>query len=173
WLEQALAASNARWNVIAQTTLMAQADREPGPERVVYTDGWDGYPRAREKLLRFISGKKIRNPVVIGGDVHFASANELKVDFDREKSAVVASEFVTTSISSFGPSRARVEALIAENPHVRFANGSRRGYALCADTPKRWETTFLAVVNPEDAQSRVYEMAHYAIESGRPGPQRA
>ncbi|MGE4110342.1 MAG: alkaline phosphatase, partial [Burkholderiales bacterium] len=42
WLEQALAASNARWNVIAQTTLMAQADREPGPERVVYTDGWDG-----------------------------------------------------------------------------------------------------------------------------------
>ena len=52
WLEKALAASPARWNVIAQTTLMAQADRGPGDERVVYTDGWDGYPAAREKLLQ-------------------------------------------------------------------------------------------------------------------------
>jgi len=173
WLEQALSASTARWNVIAQTTLMAQADREPGPERVVYTDGWDGYPLAREKLLRFIAARKIRNPVVVGGDVHFASANELKIDFDNEQSPVIASEFVATSISSFGPSRARVEALLAENPHVRFANGSRRGYALCAVTPKRWETTFLAVIEPGDAQSRVYEMAHFAVADGRPGPQRA
>ena len=173
WLEQALTASAARWNVIAQTTLMAQADREPGPERVVYTDGWDGYPLAREKLLRFLGERRISNPVVVGGDVHFASASDLKVNFDDEKSPAVASEFVTTSISSFGPSRARVEALLAENPHVRFANGSRRGYLLCSVTPKRLETTFMAVVAPEDAQSRVYELAHYAVENGRAGPQRA
>ena len=51
WLEQALAASPARWNIIAQTTLMAQADRGPDDTRRVYTDGWDGYPLAREKLL--------------------------------------------------------------------------------------------------------------------------
>ena len=172
WLEQALANSAARWNVLAQTTLMAQADREPGPARIVYTDGWDGYPRAREKLLEFIAGHKIRNPVVIGGDVHFASANELKIDFDHEKSPVVASEFVTTSISSFGPGQARIDALLAENPHVRFANGSRRGYARCAVTPQRWETTFRAVFHPADENSRVYALANYVVENGRAGPQR-
>ena len=54
WLEQALVASPARWNVIAQTTLMAQADRGADNTRTVYTDGWDGYPAAREKLLKYI-----------------------------------------------------------------------------------------------------------------------
>ncbi len=172
WLEQALTKSAARWNVIAQTTLMAQADREPGPERIVYTDGWDGYPRAREKLLGFIAERRIRNPVVIGGDVHFASANELKIDFDNEKSPIVASEFVATSISSFGPNHARIEALLSDNPHVKYANGSRRGYARCEVTPRRWETTFHAVVNPQDEHSKVFQLPGYVVEDGRAGPQR-
>lgn len=172
WLEQALATSTARWNVLAQTTLMAQADREPGPQRIVYTDGWDGYPRAREKLLRYIAERRIRNPVILGGDVHFASANDLKIDFDNEKSPAIASEFVTTSISSFGPGQARIDALLAENPHVRFANGSRRGYLRCEVTPQRWETTFRAVIHPKDEHSKVFSMANYVVEDGRAGPQR-
>jgi len=172
WLEQALTASTARWNVIVQTTLMAQADREPGPERVVYTDGWDGYPHAREKLLRFIAERKIRNPVVLGGDVHFSSANELKIDFDNEKSPVIASEFVGTSISSFGPGQARIDALRSDNPHVKFANGARRGYAKFEVTPQRWETSFRGVVDVADAQSRVFDLGQYVVEDRRPGPQR-
>ncbi len=172
WLEQTLTASTARWNVIAQTTLMAQADREPGPERVVYTDGWDGYQHAREKLLRFIAERKIRNPVVLGGDVHFASANELKIDFDNEKSPVVASEFVGTSISSFGPAQARIDALRSENPHVKFANGARRGYAKFEVTPQRWETSFRGVADIADAQSKVFELGRYVVEDRRAGPQR-
>lgn len=172
WLEQALAESPARWNIIAQTTLMAQADREPGPDRVVYTDGWDGYPRAREKLLGYIAGKKIRNPVVIGGDVHFASANDLKLDFDKPKSPVVAAEFVCTSVSSFGPSRERVEAFLGENPHAKFANGARRGYSFCELTPKRCETAFIGVINPAEENTKAFEIARCVTEDGRPGTQR-
>lgn len=171
WLESALTQSTAHWNIIAQTTLMAQAERGAADERMVHTDGWDGYPAAREKLLRFISERKIRNPVVIGGDVHFAMAGDLKVDFDKERSPVIASEFVGTSISSFGPSRARIEALLAANPHVKFANGARRGYAKFEVTPQRWETSFRAVVDIADAQSRVYELGRYVVEDRRPGPQ--
>ncbi len=173
WLESALTQSTARWNIIAQTTLMSQADRRPGESRVVYTDGWDGYPKAREKLLRFIAERKIRNPVVIGGDVHFAMAGDLKVDFDNERAPVVASEFVGTSISSQGPSRARIDALLAKNPHVKFANGARRGYARFTVTPQRWDTSFRAVADIADAQSRVYELGHYVVEDRRPGPQQA
>jgi alkaline phosphatase D len=173
WLESALAQSPARWNIIAQGTLMAQADRAPGEERVVYTDGWDGYPLAREKLLRFIADRKIRNPVVLGGDVHMAVASDLKVDFDNERSPVVASEFVGTSISSQGPGRARIEALLAKNPHVKFANGARRGYAKFEVTSRRWETTFRAVADITDAQSRLFDLGHYIVEDRRPGPQRA
>ena len=171
WLENALTQSTARWNSIAQTTLMGQADRGAANERVVYTDGWDGYPMAREKLLRFIAERKIRNPVVIGGDVHFAMAGDLRLDFDNERSPVIASEFVGTSISSNGPSRARIEALLAKNPHVKFANGARRGYAKFEVTPQRWETVFRAVADVADAQSRVYEQGRYVVEDQRPGPQ--
>lgn len=172
WLENALTQSTARWNIIAQTTLMGQADRGPAEERIVYTDGWDGYPAAREKLLRFIAGHKIRNPVVIGGDVHFSMAGDLRVDFDNERSPVIASEFVGTSISSYGPGRARIDALLAKNPHVKFANGARRGYAKFEVTPQRWETSFRAVVDAADAQSRVFDLAQYVVEDRHPGPQR-
>ena len=172
WLEQALVASPARWNVIAQTTLMAQADRGADNTRTVYTDGWDGYPAAREKLLKYIAERKVRNPVVLGGDVHFAAACDLKVDFDNERSPVVASELVTTSISSYGPSRARNETLLAKNPHVKFANSLRRGYAKYEVTPRRWETTFRGVYDAADPQSRVFDVGQYVVEDGRPGVQR-
>lgn len=171
WLENALTQSPARWNIIAQTTLMSQADRGAASERVVYTDGWDGYPAAREKLLRFIAERKIRNPVVIGGDVHFAVASDLRLDFDKEHSPVIASEFVSTSISSNGPGRAHIEALLAKNPHVKFANGARRGYAKFEITPQRWETVFRAVIDVADAQSRVFDLGQYVVEDRRPGPQ--
>src|SRR5229473_2404268 len=97
WLENALADSRAGWNVIAQQTAMAQFDQKPGPGRRAWTDGWDGYPAARKRLLDYIGSRKIRNTVVIGGDVHSFNVSQLKLDFDAADSAVVASEFVGTS----------------------------------------------------------------------------
>jgi len=107
--------------------------------------------------------------VVLGGDVHFAAACDLRVNFDDDKSPVVASEFVSTSISSFGPSRARNEALLAKNPHIRFANSMRRGYTRHDIGPQRWEATFRGVQDPTDAQSKVYTLGQYVVEDGRPG----
>src|SRR5205085_3267968 len=76
WLEAALAGSRARWNVLAQQTMMAQYDQQPGPGRTAWTDGWDRYPAARKRLLDYLQEKSIANPVVIGGDVHSFNVNE-------------------------------------------------------------------------------------------------
>ncbi len=62
WLDEGLAASRARWNVIAQQTLMAQLDRKPGEGQSFWTDGWDGYPKARERLLSTIAGRARGEP---------------------------------------------------------------------------------------------------------------
>ena len=99
--------SRARWNVIAQQTLMAQLDRKVGPGQQFWTDGWDGYPVARRRLLDYVGNRKPANPVVIGGDVHAFYVADLKPDFDDPKSPVVATEFVGTRSprSSGGPSR--------------------------------------------------------------------
>src|SRR5918999_1472869 len=100
WFEHALGGSRVPWNIIAQQTPMAQFDQKPGPGRRAWTDGWDGYPAARERLLQTFREKRVSNPVVIGGDVHSFNASRLKLDFDDPASPVVASEFVTTSITS-------------------------------------------------------------------------
>ncbi|HEX7249033.1 MAG TPA: alkaline phosphatase D family protein, partial [Burkholderiales bacterium] len=59
WLENSLSESRSRWNLIAQQTTMAQFDQQPGPGRRAWTDGWDGYPAARRRLLDSIREKKV------------------------------------------------------------------------------------------------------------------
>src|SRR5262249_39701624 len=104
WLHQGLAASQARWNVIAQDVLMAQLRVKQKDDSFGYwTDDWDGYPANRTRLLHFLHERRVANPVVVGGDIHCFFANDLKLDFDDPGSPVVATEFVGTSISSNGP----------------------------------------------------------------------
>ena len=81
-----------------------------------WTDGWDGYPRARERLLTAVSAPRVSNPLVLSGDVHMSAVTDLKVNFDDAKAPVVATEFVCPSISSQGPSRGAYAAIHAGEP---------------------------------------------------------
>ena len=173
WLHDGLAASGARWNVIAQQTLMAQLDRTPGEGASFRTDGWDGYPAARARLLNFIREKRVTNPVVIGGDVHMAVVADLKTDFDDSRAPAVASEFVCTSISAQGPARARTDAWLQENPHLKYANGTRRGYTAIELTEKRATAHLRTLDDVKDEKSGIRTSAIYTVENGRPGPQRS
>ncbi|MGZ9067582.1 MAG: alkaline phosphatase D family protein, partial [Burkholderiales bacterium] len=172
WLYESLGRSGARWNVIAQQTLMARVDRRPGPGADYWTDGWDGYPKARERLLGAVAAKKVPNPLVLGGDVHMSAVADLKVDFADAKSPVVATELVCPSISSQGPSQKRVELLLQENPHVKFANGARRGYATVDVTPQRCVSRIRTVWTVTERDASIRNLAIHAIENGRPGAQR-
>ncbi|MFN7086271.1 MAG: alkaline phosphatase D family protein [Burkholderiales bacterium] len=173
WLHDGLAASRAHWNVIAQQTLMAQADRQPGAERQFWSDGWDGYPKARQRLLQFIAARRIANPLVIGGDVHMAAVADLKTDFDDARAPVVASEFVGTSITSQGPSRQRVETLLAENPHIHFADAAHRGYTVMDLAPQRCIARLRAVASVSNPRSDIRDLAVFTVKNGIPGAQRA
>jgi alkaline phosphatase D len=172
WLNAGVSASGARWNFIAQQTLMAQADRRPGPGADYWTDGWDGYPRARERLLASLARPNVSNPVVLSGDVHMAAVADLKKDFDDPKSAAVATELVCPSITSQGPTQKRVELLLQENPHIKFANGARRGYTTVEVTPKRCVTRMRTIASEKEPDSPVRNLSVHAIEDGRAGAYR-
>ena len=90
------------WNLLAQQTLMARfAWKDPALGGGTYwTDGWDGYAPARNRLLGTVAAKKVPGVVVLGGDVHSHYVADLKADYDDAKSPVIASEFCGTSISS-------------------------------------------------------------------------
>jgi alkaline phosphatase D len=170
WLLDGLARSSARWNLVAQQTLMTKVDRTPGAGQSFWTDGWDGYPESRERLLRFIAEKRVPNPLVIGGDVHMFVVADLKTDFDDPKAPAVATEFTGTSITSQGLSQKTLEAWREENPHVRFGNSLRRGYTTIELDAKRCLTR-MRVVNEKDPQSPVSTLATWAVEDGKPGAQ--
>jgi alkaline phosphatase D len=172
WLSEGLAASRARWNVIVQQTLMAQLDRKAGEGQAFWTDGWDGYPRARERLLSTLAGQRVPNPIVIGGDVHMNVAADLKVDFDDAAAPVVATEFCGTSITSQGASAKQTEAWRAENPHLRFIDGTHRGYTTMELTPSRCAARMRVIGNVADPATGVRTLAAWTVEDGKPGAQR-
>jgi alkaline phosphatase D len=169
WLLEALGTSPARWNVLAQQTLMAQHDWQPGPDQAFWTDGWDGYPAARSRLLSFIAQQRPANPLVIGGDVHSYWVCDLKPDFDDPQSPVVATEFCGTSITSQGPPQERVDASRADNPHIKFAHSEKRGYVRLEITPERCEAHLRSLDNEKKRASTVATLASFVVEHGRPG----
>ncbi|TXH05173.1 MAG: alkaline phosphatase [Nevskiaceae bacterium] len=172
WLLDGLGRSGARWNAIAQQLLMAQLDERRGDDRAWWTDGWDGYPAARRRLLDGVRERGLRNVVVLGGDAHAFYAADLKPDFDDPKSPVVATEFTGTSITSDpGGPYEYFKAMLPYNPHIRFFDSRYRGYARCEITRRSWQTAFVAVDDVRDPQSAVRVLQRFAVEPERPGVQ--
>ena len=167
WLLHGLDQSRAQWNVIAQTMLMASLDQRPGPGKAFWSDGWDGYPAARERILNFIAQRRPTNPVVLGGDIHSFWATELSAS---SGGAPVATEFVGTSISSPGVSHEAITAMRPDNPHVKFCDARFRGYVRCDITPAGWRTDFRGLADVRDPTSTVSTLASFQVENGRPGP---
>jgi alkaline phosphatase D len=160
--------------VLAQQTLMAQLDRKVGPGQAFWTDGWDGYPLARRRLLDFLATKKAANPLVIGGDVHCFWVADLKPDFDEAKSPAVATEFVGTSITSqLNRTQEQLDAIAGENPHIKYANLTRRGYVRMELTRNQARADLRGVDSVTSRDARVETMATFVVEDGRPGAQRA
>lgn len=169
WLAAKLASSKARWNLLAQQTLMAQADRKIGEGQQFYTDGWDGYPAARERLMDTLVATKVANPVVIGGDVHSYWVADLKRDFNRPDSSTVATEFCGTSITSAPPPEEIIQAAKSEGPHIKFATGAHRGYAIMTFTSQSLKTDLCAVQDHLDPDTRVNTIASFSVTDGKAG----
>ncbi|MCU0935609.1 MAG: alkaline phosphatase D family protein, partial [Gammaproteobacteria bacterium] len=171
WLEAVLAASPARWNLLAQQTPLARFDQQPGPGRRAWTDGWDGYPAARQRLLDFLVERRIPNPVTIGGDVHAFLASDLKRDFADPDSPVVASELVATSISSRAWPQEVFTRFLPDNPHVHFGSTAHRGYVRVELTPRRLGADLRAMETVLTPEAPCRTLARFVVEDGRPGPQ--
>jgi len=169
WLYSALAHSKAQWNLIAQDVLMAQLRRKLDGIDAFWTDDWNGYPANRTRLLQHIHDSKVSNPVVVTGDIHSFFANDLKLDFDDAYSPTVATEFVGSSISSYGPPYQPIAQALPDNPHVHFFESRRRGY-VCVDLARpRMQVRMRAVSDAHDPKADISTLKTYAVESGRAG----
>src|SRR5688572_22429147 len=119
WFLDGLGRSRARWNIVGNQVPIAAIDRMAGPEVGHSMDKWDGYHVARDRVVKFLHERRVSNPVVITGDVHASWTVDVKLDWKNQKSPIVGTEFVGTSITSGGDGTDRtagVDAILPENP---------------------------------------------------------
>ncbi|WP_026082613.1 alkaline phosphatase D family protein [Mastigocladopsis repens] len=175
WLFQGLSKSQARWNILAQQTMMAEYDFNALPDQELFNlDQWDGYVAARDRLLEFLQQRQPSNPVVITGDIHSSWVHDLKTDFSNPNSATVATEFVGTSISSDFPESfiAPTVAALSDNPHTKFFDGQYRGYVRCHLTSDTWQSDYRIVSTIREQNATISTLASFVVQNGRPGAER-
>lgn len=170
WLERTLSASTARWTLLGQQTLLSHFDQSgPLQDPMYWSDGWNGYPAARDRLVEFLATAKIANPVVLSGDIHAFVIADVHARAEDPASPVVAAELVTTSISSPGPAQANFDAWMPENPNVHLARSDRRGYLKLAVRPDHLHADLVAVDDHSSMDSGVHVLASYDVADGTPG----
>ena len=131
---RASASSHAHWQIVAQQTAHGAVRRARGPGRRAWTDSWDGYPAARQRLLQSLATKKQsrgdrrRHPRL--------QRKSTQARFDDPASPVVASEFVGTSISSQAWPQERIDSPAPRQP-AHPLSPIRATAATCASTSRR------------------------------------
>jgi alkaline phosphatase D len=169
WLYSTLAHSKAQWNLVAQDVLMAQVRVKQNNDYAFSTDDWDGYPANRNRLLKLIQDTRVSNPIVLSGDIHSFFANDLRLDFDDQTSPIVATEFVGTSISAYGPPYDLITQTLPDNPHVHFFESRQRGYVSLDIQRTRMEAHMKIVSDVKDPKADITTLRTFAVEGGRPG----
>ena len=170
------------WNLLAQQTLMARwswsdpgrgaasADLSAGGR--YWTDGWDGYPAARRRLLQPVAERRVPGVVVLGGDVHANYVADLKLDFDDSRGAIIASEFCGTSISSLGLAQKELSAAHRHNPHVHHARSDERGYVRLHLDARQLQVGLRVLADARQPYSAIITGARFTVDAAHAGVQR-
>jgi alkaline phosphatase D len=158
WLARALKRSTGqgtRWQLLAQQTIMGswalpvearawlRADAPEEVKRVtaigaaasevglpLNLDAWDGYPAARDRLLRSALDSD-SNLVVLSGDSHNGWAFDLDLAGTPAGAEFAGMSVTSPGLEAYSPGVAPAEverAVRARNPALKWADLQRRGY---------------------------------------------
>lgn len=168
WLYDSLARADARWTLLGQNLVMAglNISRSAQDEARFWTDTWDGFPAARNRLTSALGQLKPPNPVVLSGDYHSYWTNDVKADSRDPSSPVLATEFVGTSITSPGPSHEGLSAVMPNNPHVKFFDSRQRGYMSITLTPNQMTTDYQVISDVRDPNASLSTLRRFAVVAG-------
>lgn len=173
WLAAGLAGSPCTWKFVLQTTQVSPGVIETPLGKLLYAEGWDAFPAARARLIEAIAQPRVPNVVFLGGDVHRHVAANLRQDPGDVHSPVIASEVVTTSVTSKGLSELANSWMKACNPDILHMRSDQRGYVLVDVQPGRVLFDFRGTPHPVRPQARLRTQARYAVERGVPGLRKA
>lgn len=173
WLAEGLASSTRAWKFIVQTTQISPSGLSGPFGSVLYGDGWDAFPAARERLMAAIAQPRVPDVVCLGGDVHRHVAANLRLQPGDPQSPIVASEIVTSSITTPGLSELLSQWTKAGNPDLLHLRSDERGFVLLDVTDQQVNCEFRATAHPVRADARLHTQARYVVDRGVPGPRKA
>ena len=167
WLKRQFEQSQTQWNIIGQQSLIGP--RNMGADMPnIWNDGWGGYPAARQRLIDSMRTTRLKNPIILGGDVHQNWVGQILSDYARPDSEAVGVEFCGTSISSRNRATdAELAKILRHSPYFVFANAQYRGYGVVDITQHKLSTTLRAVKNIRDPNSEVLTLARFGVDAGR------
>lgn len=190
WLTAGTLASNTRWRVWGNQTLMAELSVGRTDRRIpLNLDAWDGYQAERRHLAEAMRDGGRPNLVVLSGDFHSHIVAHLKVDYrqanNEDPRNVIGVEFMTTSVTSAGGLDAITAALERDprnpkldipignqlvgalNPHIRFADLGSHGYSVMTftDAYADW-TAYVVDKNQPDGLVRERVFRRLRAEAG-------
>ena len=169
WLLDGFRDSTATWDLLGQQVFFGRRDNNPDPAAtVVSMDAWDGYAASRDRIVGGMVGHGVRNPVVLTGDVHAHWASEVFRDQDDPDSGIVASEFITSSITSGGDGYDQADGQhpwAAWNPNLQFWT-NLRGYVSTTLTPSEMTVDYRCVNYVTSPGAPVFTRAQYVLEDG-------
>ena len=144
WLERGLARSSATWKVVLTAEPIQELPLPP-------YDRWEGYPAAREALLRFVAERRIANVVWLAADAHATLVKDVVLDGRRTGMVEVVTGPIGTRTMgesverAGGPAAATLLTTLLRTFGARCAITDRFSYGLVEAGPRT------LVVTPRDA----------------------
>jgi alkaline phosphatase D len=171
WITNSLSRSKRQWKLVAQATQISSTSVPAPVGRSYWNDAWDGYPEARKRLLQTVVDAQLKNVVTLGGDVHCNVAANLRLEPNNPQSPIVASEFVTTSITSRGLGDKPAAVIRESNSDLLHFRSDERGYSLITVTPSDVRCEFRTTPFPAGTEPALKTQAIYVVKHGQAGPQ--
>ncbi len=168
WFEQGLRQAPAPWTLLAQGTPITEINQGSADKPEYAADMWSGYPVARQRLLDALQRERAKNPVLLAGDIHAFLVAEVTAVPERPETPVVASEFITTSISSNAIGQAALDKWLANGPRMKKIDGSRRGYLALTVSAERLRADLVTVDDASRADSPSRIGSSWVVEAGNP-----
>lgn len=153
WLGQRLERERRPWTLLAQGVFFAPLALD-GTGETVWSDQWDGYPAARDRLTEKLGRPSVNNALVLSGDIHSFWVNDLK--HGPASGPTVGTEIVTSALAAQSPPPGRFGDVLANNPHIRFSDVRHTGYVLMEVDRHRMSAQLRQIdARQRDAQPRV------------------
>ena len=177
WFLNKVESSNSEWVFWGNPVMMMKFKID---KYYLTFDDWDGYQYERKLILQKIKSlkdeNKLKNFVVLTGDLHSFVVGKLSSDF---KSDAIAEEFVVGSVSSSNLSEILSDvynnpildfedAAKLFNKHIEYINSHDHGYALVKVNKFYTKITFKKVETIKEDTSDIKELKSFIVYNGNP-----